>query len=334
MLLFYDGYELRAKPGRLGRLHSNLHRGARFAYRTVRREQTHTGFYTAFLGLRKALEAVGWQVRVNDYDLARRNPEQPIGLAGYPSVLARVDLPNPAIFGPGDYGLCEDAERVSAQSRFKLLIQPSQWAIEFNRRWVGEKSAIWFAGIDTSAWPDLSSSPKTTDILIYDKIRWFRDQRVPAVLERCETHLKARGLTWEVVRYGHHHVSDFRAALARSRAMIFLCEHETQGIAYQEALASGLPVFAWDEGELVDPILAARAPPGLTVSTVPYFDARCGAVFKLKDMEMGFDAFWVRRDAFEPRAYVEEALGLEASGRLYLALYEQVARGAEETLKA
>ncbi|MFK4057091.1 glycosyltransferase [Brevundimonas sp. NPDC046655] len=328
MLLFYDGYELRAAPGLVGQTCSHLRRGARFAWRSLRRKQTHTGFYTAFLGLKKSLEAVGWRVRVNDFAAARRNPKQPIGVAGYPSVVAKVDLPNPVIFGPGDYGLCEEAARVAGQSRFKLLIQPSQWAIDFNQPWVGPKSALWFAGIDTAAWPDLSSRPKTTDVVIYDKIRWFRDERVPAVLERCQAHLKARGLNWEVVRYGAHHIADFRSALARSRAMIFLCEHETQGIAYQEALASGLPVFAWDEGELVDPILAARAPPGLAVSTAPYFDDRCGALFKLQDMEAGFDAFWARRETFQPRAYVEETLGLEASGRLYLSLYEQVHAGA------
>lgn len=328
MLLFYDGYELRAAPGLVGQTCSHLRRGARFAWRSLRRKQTHTGFYTAFLGLKKSLEAVGWRVRVNDFAAARRNPQQPIGVAGYPSVVAKVDLPNPVIFGPGDYGLCEEAARVAGQPRFRLLIQPSQWAIDFNQHWVGPKSALWFAGIDTAAWPDLSSRPKTTDVVIYDKIRWFREARVPAVLERCQAHLTARGLTWEVVRYGAHHVSDFRAALARSRVMIFLCEHETQGIAYQEALASGLPVFAWDEGELTDPILAARAPPGLAVSTAPYFDHRCGALFKLRDMEAGFDAFWARRETFQPRAYVEETLGLEASGRLYLSLYEQVRAGA------
>ena len=328
MLLFYDGYELKAAPGPLGQAYSHLRRGARFAWRTLRRQQTHTGFYTAFLGLKKSLEAVGWRVRVNDFAAARRNPQLPIGVAGYPSVVAKVDLPNPAIFGPGDYGLCEEAAQVAGQSRFKLMIQPSKWAVDFNQPWVGDKSAIWFAGIDTSAWPDLSSRPKTTDVVIYDKIRWFRDQRVPAVLERCQAHLKARGLTWEVVRYGAHHVSEFRTALARSRVMVFLCEHETQGIAYQEALASGLPVFAWDEGQLTDPILAARAPPGLTVSTAPYFDDRCGALFKLQDMEAAFDAFWARRETFQPREYVEETLGLEASGRLYLSLYEQVRAGA------
>ena len=45
-------------------------------------------------------------------------------------------------------------------------------------------------------------------------------------------------------------------------------------------------------------------------------------------MEAAFDAFWARRETFQPREYVEETLGLEASGRLYLSLYEQVRAGA------
>ena len=30
--------------------------------------------------------------------------------------------------------------------------------------------------------------------------------------------------------------------------MIFLCEHETQGIAYQQALSRNVPILAWDRG--------------------------------------------------------------------------------------
>ena len=39
-------------------------------------------------------------------------------------------------------------------------------------------------------------------------------------------------------------------------------------------------------------------------------------------------ADWHLGHLFQPRAYVEETLGLEASGRLYLSLYEQVRAGA------
>ena len=35
--------------------------------------------------------------------------------------------------------------------------------------------------------------------------------------------------------------------------MIFLVEHETQGIAYQEAMACDVPILAWDQGNWLDP---------------------------------------------------------------------------------
>jgi hypothetical protein len=35
--------------------------------------------------------------------------------------------------------------------------------------------------------------------------------------------------------------------------MLFLCEHETRGLAYQEALASNVPILAWDTGFWLDP---------------------------------------------------------------------------------
>jgi hypothetical protein len=50
------------------------------------------------------------------------------------------------------------------------------------------------------------------------------------------------------VRYKFHDHYSYRRLLQRSRALVFLCEHETQAIAYQEALASNVPVLAWDNG--------------------------------------------------------------------------------------
>ncbi len=326
VLLFYDGFEWRARPGVLGGARANLRRLARFLYRTMMRRQVRTGFYTAFVALRTALERHGCDVRVNDFATAARLTDHPIGIAGYPTVLAAVDLPNPKLFGPGDFGTPEAAVAVAADPTMRLLIQPSDWFRDFYRASCGDKVVTWFAGIDTPRWPDVSKCPKTIDVLIYDKIRWHRDRQVPAVLDRLIALLAARGLRYRVLRYGDHHQRGFAASLRDSRSLAFLCEHETQGLAYQEALASGIPVFAWDEGDFIDPQLGKDAPPGLDVSSVPYFDARCGIRFRNNEIEARFDQFWGARESFAPREYVEEVLSMEVSARAYLALYAEAGR--------
>ena len=220
------------------------------------------------------------------------------------------------------------AVAVAADPKIRLLSRPSDWFRDYYRASCGDKVVTWFAGIDTPRWADVSTAPKSVDVLIYDKIRWYRDRQVPAVLGRLTTLLDARGLSYRVLRYGHHHQGEFARGLRDSRALAFLCEHETQGLAYQEALASGIPVFAWDEGEFVDPLLKEAAPPGLEVSSVPYFDARCGMRFRLADLEDRFARFWAERDAFRPRDYVEEALSMEASAPAYLMPYAPAGRPA------
>ena len=171
--------------------------------------------------------------------------------------------------------------------------------------------------------PDFSREPKTIDVLIYDKIRWFRDERVGTVLNRLTKHLDAQGKTYKVLRYGHHHHSDFYAALRASKSMAFLCEHETQGLACQEAMAANIPIFSWDDGVIVDP--GMLHPEGLEVSAVPYFDDTCGVRFKLNDMETAFAKFWANLASFHPRNYIARELSLEAAGEAYLKLYARTA---------
>ena len=119
----------------------------------------------------------------------------------------------------------------------------------------------------------------------------------------------------------------YRHPTIHGDTIVFVCEHETQGLAYQEAMSSGVPVFAWDEGELVDPELRRYAPADLVVSSVPYFDERCGVRFRRADLEERFSAFWEALPAFRPRDYVCEHLGFETAARRYLELYDAVPDG-------
>jgi len=324
VLLFYDGFELKAAEGLAGALHSRAHSAARYAYRTLKRAQVWTGFYTAFQLLRTCLMQAGCDVRVNDFALARRHPTYPIGLSGYPSVLDKVRLPNPVIFGPGDYGLPDSAAVLASEPRIRKLIQPCEWAASLYRRDCGDKMLVWPVGIDTDRWTDASACPKDIDVLIYDKIRWQREREVPRVLERVKEGLRAAGLSFETVQYGHHHLSRFAALMRRSRAMVFLCEHETQGLACQEAMSCNLPILAWDEGDLVDPVQRRFAGPDLRVSSVPYFDERCGERFQIAEFESALSRFWSRLNTYQPRRFVEERLSLSQSARTYLAAYGEL----------
>jgi hypothetical protein len=325
VLLFYDGFEKQAASGRAGRLRSEVRGRLRAAWRRARGKQVNTGFYTAFLGLVAALRRIGCDVRINDFARARAIPAYPIGIAGYPTVLAKVaSLPNPMLFGPGSPGSPDAAALVCASSTVHHIIQPCDWYADLYRQACGGTIVRWPVGIDVAAIPDASGNAKAIDVVVYDKIRWHRDTVVPAVRDALIRHLDARGLSYVVLRYGSHTRDEYFAALRQARAMAFLCEHETQGLACQEAMAMNVPVFAWDEGEIVDPAERAMAPPGLRASSVPYFDASCGVRFVAAELPASFDRFWARRASFHPRDYIAAELGLEKSARDYLALLTNI----------
>ncbi len=324
VLLFYDGFEAKAIDAPFGRAASIARSAARRIYRAARRRQPYTGYYTALLNLIKSLKAQGLQVHLNDFAEARRDPAHPIALCGYRSVFAKVRLPNPAFAFHADFGYPDEVETVTAGVDVKLFALGCDWSSKLYEAHLGDRIRSLFIAIDTEAWPDLSDAEKTVDYLIYDKIRWRREQREPELLDALRDELDRLGRSHLTLRYGHHHLDAYRQALRRSRAMIFLCEHETQGIAYQEAMSSNLPILAWDEGELVDPKQRLFLPADARVSSVPYFDQTCGMTFTTANAREALHRFDVNRNRYNPRAYVENTLNFDAGARAFLELYGEV----------
>jgi hypothetical protein len=103
--------------------------------------------------------------------------------------------------------------------------------------------------------------------------------------------------------------------------MIFLVEHETQGFAYLQALACGVPILAWDRGGYwQDPAYYPHKVRFGPVTSVPYWDERCGMKFAdYAEFEGRWSAFWpaVQGGSFKSRDYVLENLSLEKSAREY-----------------
>lgn len=310
-------------------------RGDRHLRRRLRRlltpfrpkKSTISGFELSFQLLCKALRSTGRTVHVNDFALARSNPEFPVGLCGYLGMLQTWNLSNPAVLGPGLYDHPKQAPYLLSSRNFRSFIVLCDWMRDmFAGGWNREQLYLWFGGIDLDDWTDTKQCVKDIDFLVYDKIRWNRDRLVPDLREPILAELTRCGYSFEILRYGEYRYPTYKALLQRSRAMLFLCEHETQGMAYQEALASNVPVLAWDQGTWLDPNREQWEGEPVPASSVPYFSAACGERFRdAADFPATLSRFIERREAYTPRAWVEDHLSFAESARLYMRAYRAAA---------
>jgi glycosyltransferase involved in cell wall biosynthesis len=174
-----------------------------------------------------------------------------------------------------------------------------------------EAIAVWPVGIDTDRWRPASAAQKRFDVLLYDKVMWDHERYDASLIEPIREKLRQAGKSFREIRYG-----------AYREAMIFLCEHETQGIAYQQALAAGVPIMAWDRGGYwLDPAYFPDEVKFQPVTSVPYWDARCGRTFAaIEAFDDAWRWFWDELQAgrYDPRAYILENLTLEKCAQDYL----------------
>jgi hypothetical protein len=272
------------------------------------------GVGKVFANLRLGLDRLRIPYHVN-IPFPQLRDDDRVGVLGQGrQCLADYDRPNPIVAGiglmthPSEWPtLCQDHPVVR-------YLQHSSWAADVYRPFYGERVAQWPVGIDTSWWSPALRSEKTRDFLVYDKIRWDRDTLGAELLGRVREELQRRNLTWTELRYGAYEESDFKSRLENASAMIFLCEHESQGLAYQECLASGVPILAWDQGHCLDPNRVQWGQPVIPATSVPFFDERCGRRFRqTDDFPEALDDFLerLRSGHYAPRDFILENLTLE-----------------------
>jgi len=285
--------------------------------------RTVSGFMAWYELLVEALKKSGFTVYENNFELARANPRYPVGLVGTPLAIKNWDLPNPAVLGPSMYDHPRLNPTLMHDKRYRYYLLTCQWLLEVFRPFYGDKCKLWRAGIDSEKWKDTKACHKDIDVLIYDKMRWTRATKQEFLLRPIQKHMSDRGLSHFTLAYGNIAHAQYAEFLSRSRCMIFLCEHETQGMAYQEALASNVPILAWDPGYWVDPLWEMLAETPVPSTSVPYFSKSCGVTFRKSfEFKEAFDDFYSDLDRFEPRKFVLEELSFGASAKIYSTYYQ------------
>ncbi len=217
--------------------------------RAVRGKARPGGQMRVFLNLCAGLDRIGVRYRVNDYRYAKGNPGELACIIGKPCVLDKIDWKNPILFGAAIYSHPLDDPQLLQRLPIKKVLVPGPWMKEMCRPIWGDAVDAWPVGIDSESWqPLIPSEQKDIDVLLYDKVHWEREHYASQLIDPIHTVLKKNGHSFVEIRYGSYREEDFHAALQRCKSMIYLSEHETQGIAYQQALSCGVPIMAWDRG--------------------------------------------------------------------------------------
>jgi hypothetical protein len=209
----------------------------------------------------------------------------------------------------------------------KKYLQHSEWASNVYKPYFGDNICdLWPAGIDTTKWSP-TGKDKVFDFLIYIKIRWDKEEFQNKLIEPILQKLRSSNLSFIDITYGSYSEDEYYKKLNLSKALLFLTEHESQGIACCEAMSMNLPILAWDPEYCHDPNRFLWNDPYMPSSTVPFFDERCGVKFKdQNDFGVKLDNFLLKLGSggFRPREYILEKISLEKSGERMLELIEEV----------
>lgn len=298
--------------------------------RIVRGPRRAGGLDKVFINLRLGLDRLGIPYEVNLPFRRLRDTDRVAVLGRGRHCLEGYDRPNPIVAGIGLMTHPSEWPTLCSDYPVVRYLQHSAWCDAVYRPYFGDRCAIWPVGIDTARWQPAPLARKTLDFLFYDKIHWDRDTRERELFAPLRAKLDQTGLSHETLRYGHYEPAAFRAALARARALVFLSAHESQGIAVEEAMSSGVPVFAWDPGFVEDPERFRWSQPVIPATSVPYFDDRCGMRFRdAAEFSTRLPEFLERLAAgrLAPRDYILEHLTLEKCSRHFMEIVDAAQKG-------
>lgn len=294
--------------------------------RIIRGKRRPGGVMMVAINLMAGLDKLGIPYRFNDYRHINKHPDEIACIIGKPHLLFEKKWVNPVIFGAGVFSHpSEYPNLLKTHQNIKRILVPGQWMAEMFEPSYGNKVQAWPTGLDTDKWRPIPNA-KTFDFLIYNKILWDQETNEKELLAPIIAILAKQKLTHQTIQYGRYTHPDLQEKLSQSKAVIFLCEHETQGLAYQQILATDTPVLAWEKGGYwQDPYYYPHKVKYQPVSSVPYWDQRCGLKFtSAADFEKQLMQFILLRQQFEPRKYIMENLTLELCAQKYLDIYQQV----------
>lgn len=247
----------------------------------------------------KGLDKLGVKCQIN------ANLKDTGFLNGYVSPTIQPNM----LLGPNIFVLPSDLHPDFWKTK-RNLVTPSDWVRDKYVSQLGPEHNVfvWPVGIDTE-WFTPSKLDKTNDCLIYFK-RGSESKRLELI-----DYLNSKDMTYREIVYGQYSEEMLIETARSSRFCVTLTSTESQGIAYQEILSMGLPMYVVDKQVWDD-----RPGVCFPATSAPYFDDRCG--IKHPDLSR-LEEFLDNLNEFQPREYILGNLTLEKCAFEYLSLLEK-----------
>jgi len=190
----------------------------------------------------------------------------------------------------------------------------SQWIIDYffemcNNTFRVELIPLPFA-VDTALFAPTEGVEKDLDCLVYIK------HRHNSVINYALNTLRGTGIKFETVRYGSYNQDHYKHLLSRSKFMLCLDAHESQGFALQEAMSCGVPLLVWGVKSMHEEssdgyrfVYERYHPKNMLATSVGWWSDECGMKFyEESELEAGIKAMMEKWQTFRPRDFIVREL--------------------------
>jgi hypothetical protein len=152
----------------------------------------------------------------------------------------------------------------------------------------------------------------------YDCVVYIK-RRSKKLVDNIISLINSKQIKYKVFKYGSYDENEYKDALQKSKFMLTIDAHESQGFALEEAMSSGVPLLVMDATSMYDEMdngvnatYEYLRPKNLKATSVPYWSEECG--IKLKDEEglsEAIDYMVKYHSEFSPRDYIIRTLSDE-----------------------
>jgi hypothetical protein len=205
------------------------------------------------------------------------------------------------VAGPVNALFADESGSILLTPEIDLVIVPSEWTVDFYKGFpeLVAKSRVCPCGVDAEAWKPAGVAKERSAVVYWKSGDERFCEAVEAIVRRCGLEpLRIRS------RHGEHGIfkpSDYREALDRSVAGVFLSTFETQGIALAEAWSMDVPTVVWDPRGDAE----WRGRTFKSKSSAPFLTPATGVTFRtIDDLEEALRGTLTSLTTFLPRDWV------------------------------